>query len=599
MNLFRETGAFVSWMGRLGRLFFRLRPVTSTVVVIASTINRVTAILAFLLPLKVILLVASDGVSRWFQPFVGPDGKDSLVLVLTVAAIASFFLSIILDAVTDRLAASTGASVLRGSNELAVVGNQDAEAQTVYAQFSDVVSGTLFTLAGLGVIGLVNPLLLGVLAGIFLAQFALTSMVLGTTDAVNPGIIGRLVRNDLRDYLNILSSVDFLVAFGVLLYPFVWGGGGDVLAALVSIIVLRRVLGVMTGVVRDSVKMTRRRAVINALVFPEHQYRGKERDLMQTLRAIFSKAERQVRVRELLKGAGIGTDDVEVLWQDCRLPGVSQLSVKIPDTEEGIRFYQQQIYMPKQDHRLENEAVLFDYVSRAQVHGPELLLRFPEGPFQCQICEAGRNRTVSDDNWRAVRHGLIERLLCIQPPRELVRAFTMSRPLLHDRLTDDLIGRLEVGVDTEEERKSLDAFWEILPTVRDRLQALPLYIQNPEIRQSNVLLDGDDNPLVMTWGKWALEPVGAALPGGINADAIEDLERSMRRARSDIPREFGKEHMELAGSAHELEQLIHGNLLKGALHCVERLLSNPVLVTELDVNRALGDAGNVGGRVVG
>jgi hypothetical protein len=377
-----------------------------------------------------------------------------------------------------------------------------------------------------------------------------------------------------------LSSVNFLVAFGVLLYPFVWGAGGEVLAALVSIIVLRRILGVVLEVIQGAVKMTRRRAVINALVFREQPYQGKERDLMRTLREVFHKRVRESRARQSMETAGIAFRELEAAWQDSRLPGMNQLAIRVTTDEGDARYFQQQIYMPKHDFRLENEAVLFEYIPRERLRAPAQVLRFQEGPFDCQICVSGTGEAAGDDNWRDLRNDLVERVLCVEPSRALVQAFTLSRPLLHDRLTDDLIGRVEVGVDTESERDTLDTLWAVLPVLRNRIQAIPLYIQNPEIRQSNVMIDVDGGPLVMTWGKWTLEPIGAALPGGIKTNVLEEIVGSLHRTRSDIPAEFGTDHMQLAGSAYDLEQAIQANLLKSALQTTARLLESPLLAGE-------------------
>jgi hypothetical protein len=112
-----------------------------------------------------------------------------------------------------------------------------------------------------------------------------------------------------------------------------------------------------------------------------------------------------------------------------------------------VQHWQQQIYLPKQDYRLENEAVLFDYVSRGQMLAPEVLLRFKEGPFECQICDAGSGEAVDASEWGELRMDLLARLMSVRPPPALTRAYTISRPLLQDRLSDDLIQRCEVGVD--------------------------------------------------------------------------------------------------------------------------------------------------------
>lgn len=577
MHLFRESRNFGHWMVRLGDVFLRARPLTTIMVIIASGLNRVTSLLAFLLPLKVILLVASDGVSRWFEPFVGPDGKDLLVIVLTAAAVVSFFLSIAFDALTDRLAASASETLLKGSNELAVIGNQGTTARNIYSQFSDTVAGALFVLTGLTVIGLVNPFLLGALLGLSVAEFLFTALVAARTDRINPGPIGRLLTQDLRDYLNIFSSINFLAAFGILLYPFIWGGGGQVLASLLSIVVLRRILGVAAEVIQNAVKMVQRRAVIDALVFREEPYRTKEGDVMRILREMFQKEARDSRAKQLMRTAGIPCEEVEAAWQDSRLSGMNQLTIRVRTSDGETRFFQQQIFMPKHDLRLENEAVLFEYVARDQLHAPAQLLRFREGLFQCQICEAGAGKAVGQRGWHKVRNKLLARLMSVQPPRALIQAFTMSRPLLHDRLTEDFIDRLEVGVDTADERSTLDELRARLPLLRERIRVIPLYVRNPEIQYSNVLRKEDGEPLVMTWGKWTLEPLGAALPGRVKRSVLGDFVHSVSTTRSDIPPDFQIEDMELAGTAYELERLIHGNLLKEALNCASRLLANPLL----------------------
>jgi len=587
MNLFSETAGFLGWLSRLGAVFFRARPITSTVAVFVSALNRLTSILAFLLPLKVILLVASDGVSRWFQPLVGPGGKDTLVWTLTIAAIASFFLSIVLDALSDRLAASASHTVLKGSNELSVVGNQGAEARTIFAQFVSIVSGMLFTGAGLAVIGLVNPLLAGVLGFLFLAEYLFTAAAMAGGTRTNPGPLKRFVTEDLRDYLNLLSSLTFLVAFGVLLYPFVWGGGGDVLAALVSVIVLRRILGVIVDFVRGGVQLTQRRVVINALVFREHQYRDQEADLTRTLRQIFSKNGRQARARELFASAGLGDVAVDAFWQDSSLGGMNVLALTSSSKDEHVQHWQQQIYLPKQDYRLENEAVLFDYVSRGQMLAPEVLLRFKERPFECQICDAGSGEAVDASEWGELRMDLLARLMSVRPPPALTRAYTISRPLLQDRLSDDLIQRCEVGVDDDAERKTLEALVQHMSVVRELLYSLPLYIQNPEIRPANVLVDKSGQPMVMTWGKWSLEPVGVGVPDGVGTAGLDSLTDTLRAERPDLPDGFWNAHLRLGRAVRQLEQRIEVNMFKAALESAQEILENE-LVAEAVARESLG-----------
>jgi len=577
MNLFRETAQLLAWLARIGTVFLRLRPLTTVTVIAASTLSRTMSILAFVLPLKIILLVGSDGVSQWFAPIVGPEGKDALVVALTAAAIISFFASIALDALTDHLAESTSHSVLQGSNELAVVGDQFGHARAIYAQYTDLVAGALFAGTGLAVAAVINPVLGGILVGVIFAQFALTAALLAKTEPARPGLVARFVLHDLGDYLKILSSLDFLLSFAVLLYPFIWGSGGNVLGSLVCIIVLRRTFTAMVEVNRTAVAMAGRKAMIDALVFRDRQYQQTERCETRSLREVFHKQARQARTAEALKSAGVELDGLEVRWQDSRLAGVSLLAVHGTAADGATVRYQQQIFPSKQDYRIRNEDVLFTHIPRARLHAPPLLLRFSEGPFECQLLSMGTGQLIDEQLWAETQWTLYKALMAIEPPRPLIDTFALSRPLLVDQLTDHLLQRLAIGIDTDEEQATFEALRASMPALRATLADLPLYIDNPELRRPNVMLNNDNLPLIMSWGKWTLEPIGATIPAGMSRQALHSIVGELRSERSDITDRLSVEHIQLAGMVYHMEKKVRHNLAKEALGVAQRIVTNTAL----------------------
>lgn len=577
MNLLHETVTVLGWLYRIGKAFVCLRPVTTVIVIASSTLSRIASILAFVLPLKIILLVASDGVSRWFQPLIGTGSKDTLVVILTVAAVVSFFASILLDALTDHLAASTSRTVLSGSNELAVVGNQFGHARSIYAQFTELTAGALFAGTGLAVVAAINPTLGGILVAALLSEFLLTAAVLARTDTARPRFPARFVLHDLGDFLKILASLNFLLAFGVLLYPFIWGDRASVLGALVCIIVLRRAFMAMVEVVRGVVGMAGRKPMIDALVFRDRQYQQAERREARSLRDVFHKAARQARTTEALRSAGIECHRVEVHWQDSRLEGVSLLAVHGEQADGTLVHYQQQIFPAKQDYRIRNEDVLFSHVERSRLHAPRLILRFEEGPFQCQLCQSGSGELVDAQSWSETQWFLYRSFMAVAPPAALIDAFSLSRPLLVDRLPDAAMEKLKIGVDTETEQATLDALQALMPDLRKILRGLPLAIDNPELRWPNVMRDEAGAPLVMSWGQWKLEPLGATLPAGLQRTRLEALAAELRTQRSDIPDDLTVDHLQLAGTAYQLEKRIRHNLMKDALAAADRIVANPVL----------------------
>jgi len=577
MKLGSETLKFLDWLRRVARVLVRVRALVSVAAVGSAFMQRITGILAFVLPLKVILLAGSDGVARWAEPVVGSGGKELLVGILIAVAVLCFFASIALNTVSDRLAAAIGDAVLRRSNELAVVGNQSAEARTSVSHVMSFAAGALFVLSGVAVIGLINPSLIAILLAIIAAQAMLTSRVLANADRLNPGVLARFIKDDAGGYLNILSSVNFLLAFGVLVYPFLSGAGGSVIVAIVSVILLRRVLSEAVITIRGALRLIDRQRIINAIVFPEHQFRKGQHSSAATMRALLDKEARQARTLAALRSAGYAPSTLDVRWHDSAIPGVYLLAVHASDSMGAHSRYQLQVYWPKHDHRLENEAVLFRYIPREQVAAPAVVARFTEGRYPCQLVWAGKGTMPPPKEWTRQRDSLLEYLIGLQPCDDIIRAYRASHPLMADRLSSELVERLEWAVDDDDERAVYDAFRERLPAIREHLRACPLYLHNPELKRGNVLEDVDGSPMVMTWGNWSLEPVGIEVPDKGNPADLERAVRVATSSRTDCPQGYGVDHLTLVRTLAQIERKIMNNQLKVALECVGELLANPLL----------------------
>ena len=586
MNLFRETGSFVAWLGGLSRQFLRHRPLTTLSLIAVSLINRVTAILAFVLPLKVIAVVASHGHSGSMEHFLGA-GQNTLVALLVGASVLALVVSIVANSGVRKLSAAGGGAVLDSAAELAVVKDNFATAQLVYAQYGALIAGVIFVLVGMLVIGCVEPSLIVAMVGALVLEFSFTAAVLRRSDPLSTGRLARWISTNTKDYLDILASINFLIALGVLIYPFVWGEGADVFNALLSFIVLRRILRAAVASVRDSVRLSGRRAMIDALFVPGQNYLENHTQSTQTLRELFSKTRREQQAAEQLQAAGVDCDPVAVVWQDSRIAGMQPLAIETRQGDQPGPCYQQQIYWPRQAYRLANETVLFEHMDRESLAAPPLVARFQAASFSCQICRMPRDqpaepsseKTDKRRSWPAVHRSLIERLSCVAPPQSLVETYVKSHPLLADRLSDAFVSRIGIAVDTPAEQQCFDALMAALASLRTQLGRLPLYVYNPELRQDNVGGMYTAHPTIMTWGKWSLEPLGFGTPPGLTGDKLARLIAGVRQARDDVPADYGWAGFDLGRQAGQLETHIRNNQLKQSLQDAADLFQNDLIAS--------------------
>jgi len=579
MNLPKETAGFFHWLYLIIRAFLRVKPGTTLAVIIASGMAMITKLLAFLLPLKVILLAGREGVPRYFQFFVHPDRQMEWIIGLTIAAFVFYALTLILEALSARLAQEASGEVLHYAGDVRLLSNQTEETQTYYAKFCGLSANLLFAGVALLALALLNPMLLSILAILIMGQYLFSSWILRGDDEFHPGRIKNYIFEKLKNYVKILTSINFLTAFLVILFPLVLTEEGNILIAIVSIILTRRMLGSLETTVKEASKLSEDRHEVDPLIFRELQLEDKEKDEDRSLRALFRKKDREDKISQVLSKKLATETNAEVHWEDPRFKKISTFLVAAYEragTED--KYYQMQVFPANKVHLMENEDFLFRQVSRQQLSAPQVIARFSHGPFECQICEYGQAKLITTREWTRALPGLLQQLWSCAPPKILVDAFTASTPLLHKRLSHKFIQRMDIALDTGDDKKVFQRFLEKLTDIGQRLQDMPLYIHNPNLNENTVVpVEESGGFFIMSWGEWCLEPVGSYWPKSIEEDQIATILQEVRTLRPEIPSSFSSDHILLASMCWQLEQSINKGFYKKALGHMQQILDNPLL----------------------
>ncbi|HEX6929101.1 MAG TPA: hypothetical protein VF267_07625, partial [Gammaproteobacteria bacterium] len=356
MNFFKDAVFHVRWLLAVMRAFMRVRPITTTSVVVLSVVSRITGLMATFLPLKVIILAATPGVPRYLKLFVSSVdlGREQWIIIFSIAAVVAYFVTMLIDALADHLSEKASMDVLSGANEMAVASKKRAEAQTYYSRFTGVCTDWMFGLIGLAVLPLVNMTVFSIVAGLMLAELLFTALVLGYTDPHRPGRLRRMITGSLGSYLETLSTITFLTGFLAILASHLSGTAGSIMVAILSIIIMRRCFGSLASGIKGLTSLAKRRPVINPLVFRLQTAKPKETAANRTLRELFRKKDRDRRSRAEIRQA-LGKDyDVDVRWADSRFGGISTFVIEATDPNDGSKLHFLQLVFPaKSLHLLE------------------------------------------------------------------------------------------------------------------------------------------------------------------------------------------------------------------------------------------------------
>ena len=577
MSLFSETGGTLRWAFQILRQLLRVAPGVTLAVGTYLTVARITRLLAFLVPLKVILLAGSSGIPSYFRPFVSPEHKETGIVVLSVVAIVSYALTLFLEARSKRLSDNVAADLLSATGVMSLVANQRAEMQGIYLRVMQAVSAGLFVVAALFTLALINPLLAAYLVGLALCFYLLTAWALGRTTLLTRHWLADMVRNRLGNYLGILSSVAFLSGFLVILQPFLTEAGGNILIAIICILLLRQLTGALVGAVRDVVALVQKRHLADTLVFPDRQFQKVEGNDQRTLRELFRRQDREVFIAEQLAGLRQPGDAMRVEWLDSSVRGMAEFSVSLKRAKEVARFLRLRVFPPRLRSMVENEDLLFRHVAREAVWAPPVVGRFMRGEHECVVYDTGKGAAPKAAVLSARHHDFIVSLWSADLPPALVGIYRASHKVLHERLTDDLAARMDVAIDTGAAGDTLDRFRTALPAIRELLANMPLCLIHPSFTPGKTVLGQHGAIHVLGgWGEWSLEPAGAGLPASFaDQTKLAALLADMRGRNPDVwkDRVTGR-HLAITLRCGLLEQAVVQGKMKAALALAHKVLAD-------------------------
>src|SRR5690554_4345608 len=576
MNLFVESTHALRWAFKVLSAFWRVRPLTALAVILAKVGNRFCNMLAFFLPLKVVLLAGSDGVPRYFQFFIEASDKKSWIMLLSLCAVGFYLLTLVLDALIKSLSESGGTEVLQGANEIAVASRQREEVKGYYSRFSGIAANVIVVVLGYAIIGLLNPLLVVALMTLVLLQFLFTAWVVQHGDHLKPGRLLRMVKLKLGAYLDVLGSINFLSGFFVLLIPFLLYGDGNLLVAILSILLMRQTSGALKGIASATSDLWKKRLQVDPMIFRHRQAVRIERAVSMNLRQAFIKSEREELAHGYLeRQGGESLGRVESYWEDSPVKGIYTFHLRDDD-----RHWLQRVFPKSQLHLLEHEQFLFDNLDRACVLAPDQVARFSVGPFECHVAEYGEGECIALDEWETLLPELTQFYWSLEIPQPLLDAYITSRQTLEGRLTPELFKRLEVALDTPRVEKDYARFMERLSRIKSLISEVPLYIYNPELIRRNVIKRANGDPLVMSWGRWSVEHLGVAMPKAFTHDKIEETLKQVRKSRRLGESEVSVHHLALVSACRTLEREIAQASYGQALSTLETVIANPLLNVE-------------------
>ena len=574
-----EVSDGIKWLLGLGRELTRVTPLFSYGLTSLTFLSQVCLMLAFLLPIKILMLLGTSEVPEYFPRFVADLGHRRLIVLLSITSIAAYLLHASADLLAG-IASSRGAERARAAaRKINLFGNQSGMAEGAFRRYFTSAASLLFVSASAALLFAVYPL-----AAFFLLAFvSMSGVAMVAASSFSVRVRDNLHRN-FKAWVDAEAGLGSMLLFALLVIDILAGASHGVIAAVVALILGRQALKRLANAARDVFLLYRDRERLSAIFFRRRVLDGDAKGETSDLWPLLMPDRRDQWVagivRDLIPAEACPA--VRGRWWELGRSGVIGLLCE----RSGAAPLLLKIFSPAQRLAAAHEAHLLA-ARLTTLPAPPLLGVSEFRGHRVHLLGLGAAVERPDGNSGALALQIQKDLASIAPPKDLQDRFARSRPMLWDRLSKLRLERVGVATEGREDREALDVLLRSHEMIARELRQAPLAIMNPDRTLNNMIRIGDGRLALLNWGSWSIEPVGSGFDPDYVAEQLAEVLRVSSTAVAPESDEVDRYRAVLAASAYEMDRLCSQQAFSEALRLIPTLLRSAELVRKCKGNATL------------
>ena len=502
----------------LTRRIYQCSPLRLAAGIPLVLVNQVSFILALMLPLKVIIMLGSDGVPRYFRFFMTEETRMQWMVGLAFGAVGFFVLYAVTDLVLGRLAKRGGERLLTQSRKTGLFDRQEEFAGDIFRRV--VASwGTLAMVVGGMALGLLLEWrLVALLLGVILLEFLVFVVYWNRFRQPERASERERLAQKRANLLRNLSAINVLIFFGGLVVLLLTDPTMNFIIALVLFILTRQILARATSMFGDANFFLQNREKIDALVHPGRHLREKRAPATENFEQLLMPDRRASLISAVMTAAGMEPQTQGWEWRDLPGKGVAlfvlpqqngdgqELRLKLKASEGDAALAREEMFYRSDSARKLGMSCELVHADSIFGRGYILLRSDPLGP-------------CPHEKIREIMCALRMRLWQHRPDQELASRLLRSFPALDARLTAERLGRIRVACNGDEDEAVLDELLGRWPAAMATLGELPRVLSNQALGPPNLLLNDADEPVVLNWDAIRFDLIGSDLaPGDLKSE---------------------------------------------------------------------------------
>lgn len=243
--------------GRQAQLFSMLAGharAATTGALAAQIVAQFSQMLALFLPLKVIILLGSDGVPRYFQSFMTEASRDGWIIGLVIATVVVYALSVMLTLFANRTITQIGQRLQAIYSE-AGDKQKNKSIRHIHSTSCHSHASLAIFLLGLLVMLMLNPVIMLAALLFVIIQTVVTESILESQRSGLAAWLRQGIRKKYSMYLQYLSAASFMLVFFLLVADYMLLDGQSIIIAILTLLMARRTFQSLSNYIKGSIRI--------------------------------------------------------------------------------------------------------------------------------------------------------------------------------------------------------------------------------------------------------------------------------------------------------------------------------------------------------
>ncbi|MDD0977171.1 hypothetical protein [Pseudomonas fontis] len=505
MKLHTNIKLTIGWCLSLSSKLFKNAPTATVAVQVATLASQSFLLLAFFLPIKVIILIGAEKIPHYFPESFQTVEFDQLIIILSTATALCYSMHLAFERVIAKCCSNGAKKILSKNSKLYLFHNQDTVAIQAYSRFTRAIASALFFTLSLATLTIFYKNLAIFICGYIVFTASLTILFYNSSQHIR-----NLLNANHSSAINLLGTIGFFLGFFYLVADFLYLSPPQNLNAIIAILILRQGLQRLTGMLQAIVALRLQYRKINALLYHAQPLIEEKTYSSDSLNQLLTPENRKNRLKEIFAQAGIlGSDTLEESWHPLGIHDIYAFNVSLW-VKDKKHDYLIKIFDARSSALAEQERLLLSLQNGLPTL--EWLGNFKSAELDCHILKLDGRTNVTRQQIGLGLLSTAKQLLRLEPNPTLQLRFSRSHLCLEQRLCAKSTMGLRFACSTPEDKAKVELLEQSFPLILSRLEKLPRQIICLGTTSETILVSENQCFCISHWSNWRIEPLGSNWP---------------------------------------------------------------------------------------